>query len=142
MLKLKIYDIGETQRSRKIDANCNGLHCIAFESSLWPKEDKQLTDGVQETFLDEEESEAQEAEARDAIVMEDWEWGLEAKKAIREFEDQEQLMTVDGEVVDLDIDDPEQEMCEWVGEWVTKYHYQVVQKMIPQHGAKISAKYY
>jgi hypothetical protein len=71
MLKLKIYDIGETQRSRKIDANCNGLHCIAFESSLWPKEDKQLTDGVQETFLDEEESEAQEAEARDAIVMED-----------------------------------------------------------------------
>jgi hypothetical protein len=37
---------------------------------------------------------------------------LEAKKAIREFEDQEQLMTVDGEVVDLDIDDPEQEMCE------------------------------
>ena len=44
--------------------------------------------------------------------MEDGEWGLEARKAILEFERQEQLMNVDGEVVDLDIDDPEQEMCE------------------------------
>ena len=61
-------------------------------------------------YSDEEEGEEQEAEARDAIVMEDGEWGLEARKAIREFEAQEQLMNVDGEVVDLDIDDPEQEM--------------------------------
>ena len=65
---------------------------------------------VQETLLDEEEGEAQEADARDAIVTEDGEWGLEARKAIREFEDQ--LMIVDGEVVDLDNDDPEQEICE------------------------------
>ena len=86
--------------------------CIAFESNLWPKEDKQFTDGVQETPSGDEEGEEQEAEAQDAIVMEDGEWGLEARKAIREFEAQGLLMDADGEAVDLDIDDPEQEMCE------------------------------
>ena len=26
--------------------------CIAFEASLWPKDDREFTDGVQEVFLD------------------------------------------------------------------------------------------
>ena len=85
--------------------------CIAFESNLWPQEDKQFTDGVLETFLDEEGGAAQEAEVRDAIVMADGEWGLEARQTIRGYESQELPgLYVNGEVVDLVIDDPEREM--------------------------------
>ena len=46
--------------------------CIAFEASLWPKDDREFTDGVQEVFLDGcEEEDLQEHEDRDAQVRAD-----------------------------------------------------------------------
>ena len=46
--------------------------CIAFEASLWPKDDREFTDGVQEVFLDGcEEEDLQEHEDRDALVRAD-----------------------------------------------------------------------
>jgi hypothetical protein len=71
--------------------------CISFEASLWPKEDREFTDGVQEVFLDGcEEEDLQEHEDRDAVVRADGTWGRGAQDAIRVYEGHSRMEDADG----------------------------------------------
>ena len=88
--------------------------CIDLGSCLWPEDTAEFTKGVEAVFLAEPGSEDDEdliplgVYFGDEGVNADGEWGVEARKALRQYEDNEKsLQDAKGYSLDLRIEDPE-----------------------------------
>ena len=86
--------------------------CIEMGSCLWPGEDAQFTDGVQEVFL-QSGSDTDDDEALGSVFNvsnragEDDEWSREERNRLREYAPNEKhLQDADGSSLDLRINDP------------------------------------
>ena len=89
--------------------------CIDLGSCLWPEDTAEFTKGVEAVFLAEPGSEDDEDLIPLAVVFgdeginADGEWGVEARKALRQYGENEQsLQDANGYSLDLKIEDPEQ----------------------------------